>query len=438
MAHLNDGPALKAERDLKNYWRARLAAACSQMQIDHASLAIQDGDLTTAVEYAHAQMLCEEPDKKYPALCVAKLFTSTLIVLLVSQRKLAFTSLIGDVLPEALRAEVLQGISVAHLLSHTHGLGCDDLPVAPTDSAGFIDTESVVASLQRGGRVFAPGKFFSYGTAGYILLGSVIEHVTHKPFGIVLREEILICLTREKCYSQPLDYLCDETAICPSSGKGLNLPLDDLLEFAGGFVAPGANTRVLPEKLLTEIFSARQSLPGWSPIFSGCCYGWKNFGHGWYGHNGIDNEQLMYLRINRTRNTAICLAATSAKRSPGALPSLLFRTAYPALCFSNAMQPRVISEPSPNDCESIVGIFGRGHLRFHITLQHGKLFVEVRTTVAGHTIVAHQCYLRATEEHIYFLERPWQNIAFLQLVTDESARRYLWDHTQLWPEVVNA
>jgi hypothetical protein len=436
MAQLNTDPALAAERDMARLWEERLAAVCTQMGIDHAALVIQDRGLTISVEYEHKPIICGETDQRYAALCVAKLFTSTLIALLVLQQKLAFTSLLNDVLPESLRAGVLQGISVAHLLAHSHGLGCIGLDAAPTDSAGFIDAEAVVESLQEGGRIFAPGKFFSYGTAGFILLGCIIEHLTNKPFGEVLHEQILARLSHGKCISQSVDYSRSDIVICPSSGKGLSLSMIDLLAFADSFVDSAANALALPAALLAEILSLQQQLPGWSPIFSGCGLGWKNFANGWYGHNGIDAGQLMYLRINRTSNSAICLAAKSTRQNPAALPSLLFRTACPSLCFSTTRQPRIVNEPLPFGYDAIVGIFGRGHMSFHIALQHERLLVEIRTTTVGHTVIAHHCYLRAAEENIYFLEKPWQNIVFLQLITDEHANRYLWDHTQLWPELI--
>jgi hypothetical protein len=308
---------------------------------------------------------------------------------------------------------------------------------APTDAAGFIAVGTVVSALQKSGSIFAPGKFFSYGTAGYVLLGGIVEHITQKPFGDVLREQILTRLGCEERLPQSAAHLCSDITICPSSGKGLYLPVDAFLKFAGSFVSPRTNALDLPETLLAEIFLTQQALPGWSPIFSGCCYGWKDFANGWYGHNGIDDAQLTYVRINRAGQTAICLAANSATRNPGALPSLLFRNAYPALCFSMARQPRVIREPAPSHNQAVIGIFGRDHLRFHITLQHDKLVVEIRTSTTSGSIIAHHCYLRAADDNIYFLERPWQNSMFLQLVLDDNGRRYLWDHTQLWPEVVD-
>jgi len=185
---------------------------------------------------------------------------------------------------------------------------------------------------------------------------------------------------------------------------------------------------------LVEIFTTRKLLPGWSPTISGCCHGWKKFALNWYGQNGIDKRHLMYVRVNRATGTAICLGARSNERNPAALPSLLFHNTYPELTYSVAKQPGILADAIGDSCHGVIGRFGNRLINFSISVNNGRWIIEIASFKEGNKIISHHCWLYPAEENIFFLSKPWQNIAFLQLVTDNTTR-YLWDHAQLWPEI---
>ncbi len=433
--------AMQLDALMADYWFARLATACKQAYIDTACLGIINRGLSVSASYSDSTVLENTSPTLHPAFCVAKLFTATLVSLLVMQGKLQFDDEITGLLPAPHPADVarnmLDGITVAQLLAHTHGLGSINLEAAPVTLDGFIDYGQVMFLLQNSRRIFAPGKFYSYGMAGYIVLGSIIEHVTQETYSHVLHKKILQPLATHDTRPPALRTGISSQPICPSSGRGLHLALRDLVTFAGSFLTPQAGVLNLTDTLLANIFATRKFMPGWSPTISGSCYGWKNFGNNWHGQNGIDKEHLTYVRINRASGTAICLCAQSDKRKPAALPSLLLQQAFPELTYNSTRQPCMLADAPPDSVAAVVGTYGNCLLRFLVSIKNSRLVLEISSTHEGMPGISHCCYLYPAEENIHFLGKPWQNITFLQLVTDNNSMRYLWDHTQLWPELTD-
>jgi CubicO group peptidase (beta-lactamase class C family) len=424
--------------DVMHYWLDKLAAACEQAQVTTASLGIIHKDQIVSVSHGRPLLQDDTAGTRNSALCVAKLFTSTLVSLLVLQGKLKFEDQISDLLPVlsgiAQNTGVLTGVKVSHLLSHTHGLDTIGLDAAPVTDDGFIDHEQVFALLGGSTRMFAPGKFYSYGVEGYILLGIIIEHITQKTYRQALHKEILTRLEHDIYQPTLVNNIAPLPAICPSSGKGLHLPHTTLTSFVSCFLNPGKNVLKLSPPLMAEIFRKRTTLPGWSPTISGCCYGWKTFGDNWYGQNGMDGHNLMYVRVNRITKTALCLVAQSNKRHPGALPSLLLQQKYPELAANPAKSPGVLTDATTDNCKAIAGTYGNRVTTFRIIYSDERLLLEIVTTYQGNEISSHHCYLYPAEQNIFFLSKPWQYITFLQLVKGDGAMRYLWDHSQLWSE----
>ncbi len=431
---------LDIDNDTSQYWQEKLSEACRQTHVESASLGIVSRDRIVAVNISNQSSMPDHSlSKGSPAFCVAKLFTATLVATLVGAGKLGFEDVITDLLPVAATntastANLLAGITVAHLLSHTHGLTADGLNAAPVNARGFIDDERVFGALNKSGRIFAPGTFYSYGVAGYILLGLVIEHVTQLTFGEFLRMQIMarIC-NRNIGLPHTISDTADHLPICPSSGNNLNLSLHELMAFTSSYLKPDHNPLNLTDNLVEDMFGIQKPMPGWSPTIAGICYGWKRFANSWHGHDGMDSHNQTYIRVNRASNTAICLIAHSPLRSPGALSSLLFRHDYPELSRSTAKQPAILLDALPDDNDVIIGAYGDSRTRFLISLSDGRPRIEILSIADNAAKNSHQCYLYPAEDKLFFLSKPWQYITFLQLVTDGNGCRYLWDHTQLWP-----
>lgn len=121
-------------------------------------------------------------DKFHLGSC-GKILTSTLIHKLVEEQKLNFKETIDSIFPEIKIHKKFQQITIAQLLTHSSGLQENY-----TDFKDFSNTKTPskirYLLLQE---VLSNPKFihkneFNYSNLGYIILGSIIEKITDKPF----------------------------------------------------------------------------------------------------------------------------------------------------------------------------------------------------------------------------------------------------------------
>jgi len=133
------------------------------------------------------------PDTVMQSGSIGKTFTAMLVMMLVEQGKLGLddsvhTHVAG--LPEA-----WQGITIAHLLSHTSGLADydgDELTGrdGPFDLRKDFTEQELVQKVSQLPVEAIPGKTWEYRNANYLLLGAVIRSATGKFHGDVLEESI--------------------------------------------------------------------------------------------------------------------------------------------------------------------------------------------------------------------------------------------------------
>jgi D-alanyl-D-alanine carboxypeptidase len=148
----------------------------------------------------------------------------------------------------------LNGATVRQVLGHQSGIGEHTLEPSfltevARDPLRRWKPREVLAYAE--GPQFAPGSEFRYSNTNYVLLGLLVEHVTGRPFGDVLREEILDPLRLPAFVYQPdeapqgelavgLTTYPDTTgALQPISGGGLvpTLALATAAGSAGGIAA---------------------------------------------------------------------------------------------------------------------------------------------------------------------------------------------------------
>lgn len=200
---------------------------------------------------------------------VGKLFTATLVAMLVEQGKLDFETRIADLLDrDLLRGlHVVKGedctaqIQLRHLLNHTSGIH-DFWEDKPANGKGMLQqilddperawtpVEVVNWSKANLKSRFKPGKGFHYSDTGYHLLGLSIEAVTGMSFAAVLSGFLFEPLEMKGAFlighSQPVEagshplagaYIGNTNVIHYRSlsvdyaGGGVTAPLEDLLKF---------------------------------------------------------------------------------------------------------------------------------------------------------------------------------------------------------------
>lgn len=120
----------------------------------------------------------------------SKAFTAAVIAILEQQGRLQYSDDITQHIPELKK---YKGTTIEHLLHHTGGLP-DYMELAykhwdKNKIAGNADVVQLLAK-HHPKRHFKPGAQFEYSNTGYVLLASVAERVTGKPFNEVISEEL--------------------------------------------------------------------------------------------------------------------------------------------------------------------------------------------------------------------------------------------------------
>jgi CubicO group peptidase (beta-lactamase class C family) len=114
---------------------------------------------------------------------ISKMFTAVAIAQLVEAGKLSWNDTLAMRVPEYPDQAAARKITVWELLHHTAGLGGDFLvPEFFRQREKFInpvDYLDLIAHQPKGGE---PGKQWNYSNTGYILLGRIIENVSHEHY----------------------------------------------------------------------------------------------------------------------------------------------------------------------------------------------------------------------------------------------------------------
>jgi CubicO group peptidase (beta-lactamase class C family) len=183
-----------------------------------ASVALaKDGKLVYERAFGYADVARTTPMQPYHLLRVASLsksVTALAIMKLVEEGRLSLShpvfGLEGYLGSAAYTQEIrdarLYRITVQQLLEHTAGwdrsIGCDGYgscdPVEfPTHVAAVmgvanpVGDSTLIRYMLRQGLNFEPGTRFAYSNTGYLVLGKIIEAVTHQPYETWVREHVL-------------------------------------------------------------------------------------------------------------------------------------------------------------------------------------------------------------------------------------------------------
>jgi CubicO group peptidase (beta-lactamase class C family) len=133
---------------------------------------------------------------KFNLASVGKVFTSIAIAQLVQQKILTLDMPIYKIIPDWLpNDKTSKNITVQQLLTHTSGLTnyMDDLRwKLGADSALYVNLEDYKPLIKDEKILFRPGTSQFYSNSGYILLGAIIEKVTHMKYEDYIQRYIFI------------------------------------------------------------------------------------------------------------------------------------------------------------------------------------------------------------------------------------------------------
>lgn len=119
-----------------------------------------------------------------------KMFTAVAIAQLVEAGKLSWDASLAQLVPEYPDHEAAKQITVWQLLHHTAGLGDYLVPEYFAHREKFIDPADYLDLIARQPKVSEPGKQWSYSNAGYVLLGRIVENVSHGSYDDYIRRHV--------------------------------------------------------------------------------------------------------------------------------------------------------------------------------------------------------------------------------------------------------
>ncbi|GAB3846464.1 hypothetical protein GCM10028822_06590 [Hymenobacter terrigena] len=190
----------------------------SRWNVLGASVAItKDGRLAYERAFGYADVERTVHMQPYHLLRVASIskpVTALAIMKLVEEGKLSLAHKVfgpeGYLKGQAYTREIhdprLYNITVQHLLEHSAGwdrsIGCDGYDTCdpidfPTHVAEVmhvpnpVGDSTIIRYMLRQGLNFAPGARFAYSNVGYLVLGKVLEAVTHQPYETWVRQHVL-------------------------------------------------------------------------------------------------------------------------------------------------------------------------------------------------------------------------------------------------------
>ncbi|MFF2886210.1 serine hydrolase domain-containing protein [Paenibacillus sp. NPDC057967] len=160
-------------------------------------------------------------DTRFGIASGCKIFTAVAIAQLVEQGKLAYDSLLKDVVDHSFPAFDPR-VNVHHLLTHTSGVPdyfdeetmshyedlWNTIPTyrikSPSDFLPLFDTQEMK---------FAPGERFSYCNSGFVLLGLIVEKISGQSFTSYIEEHIFRSCGMDDSGYFAMDRLPERTAL---------------------------------------------------------------------------------------------------------------------------------------------------------------------------------------------------------------------------------
>lgn len=127
---------------------------------------------------------------KFHIASIGKMFTAVAIAQLVEAGKLSWDATLAQLVPEYPDREAAKAITVWQLLHHTAGLGDFMVPEYFQRRDDFVDPVDYLDLIARQPKSGEPGKEWSYSNAGYVLLGRIIENVSHENYFDYIRRRV--------------------------------------------------------------------------------------------------------------------------------------------------------------------------------------------------------------------------------------------------------
>jgi D-alanyl-D-alanine carboxypeptidase len=160
-----------------------------------AQVRITDGHDVLVARSGVAELGGDRPvprDGRFRAGSITKTFTSSVVLQLVAEGRVRLDEPVSRHLPGLLPDG--DAITVRMLLQHTSGL-FNYTNAFPADDLSPVqrhwDPEEIVAVATARPLDFRPGTAWNYSNTNYVVAGMIVEKITGKPYGEVVRQRVL-------------------------------------------------------------------------------------------------------------------------------------------------------------------------------------------------------------------------------------------------------
>ncbi len=386
----------------------KLAELIEKHDVPGAQLAVLDGDAVTEVAAGVLSLRTRQPtttDALFLPGSIGKLYTATLVMMLVDEGKLDLDTPIRTYLPDFEVADhhARDTVTPRDLLTHTSGFDGDHF----TDTGRGDDAlERYVAGCADLPQIAPPGLIWSYSNSGFSLLGRIVEVLLGTTFEQALRDRIFAPLGLEHTVS-----FADEAIVHPTSVGHVADPDDpstlvvsptwglwrafgpmgcavvasagDVLTFTrlhlDGGVAPDG-TRLLDAGLTASMLEQQVELVDDSVLGQGWGLGWilDHWGDvAVVGHDGNSIGQNAFMRVAPEERFGFCLQTNveSALNLYRELADWLFGR---RLGVGPRPDPALLEEVGVAEPERYTGTYQREGLTFEIRADDsGRLLTTV-------------------------------------------------------------
>ena len=258
----------KAKKVIKDMFKKKVQKA-SEVKNAYLLVHSQKLDLHMNIAEGSTGDIPANPKQPNYMASVGKLFTSTIISILVEKGELSFDDSINNYLDEDLLKNLhlyegkdyTNNIKIKHLLQQTSGLYDNFWPlldeILKDKKFNMSPREAVIWGKDNLEPYCPPGEEINYTDTNYHLLGLIVENITDKPFHEVLKDYIFVPLGMEnssmlhysdpiKEYSYPIaNFSIDGTVLndfkgyaeLDFAGGGVVATNEDLLKFMKALVA---------------------------------------------------------------------------------------------------------------------------------------------------------------------------------------------------------
>ena len=171
----------------------RLASETQENRFSGAVLIAKNKQLLFQHAYGLADREARTPNDlntQFRFGSMGKMFTIVAIMQLVQDGKIDPAAPIGRYLADYPNQDLATKVTVANLLTHTGGTGDIFGPEFDAHKAELRDLKDYVDLYGKRAPEFAPGSRFAYGNYGFILLGRIVEAVSHLSYDDYIQRNI--------------------------------------------------------------------------------------------------------------------------------------------------------------------------------------------------------------------------------------------------------